>query len=149
MSNKIFTIGTIVLFATAIIFSIGCSSDGNKADTKLKSSHADAHDHSVHAGYDHEKKSEPSGHSSMGGTMKAALTADKLYDCPMCKGVVSADADTPCPICKMKLVPMDDKKMANLKASHPKGCPMCAIVFEGGSQTENCPVCKMKLSVIR
>jgi rubrerythrin len=145
MKINLYKLSLIALMVISLSF-LGCSS--SKVDNKSEPSHAAKQDQGDHAGHDHEKKNTMSGHTNMGGTMEAALTAENLYECPMCAGVVSADAETPCPICKMKLVPMDAKKTADLRASHPKGCPMDAIVFEGDSKTEMCPVCKMKLRKI-
>lgn len=145
MKSKLYKLSLIASLVVSIGF-LGCSN--SKEENKSEQNSVAVHDHSDHAGHGHENSKPKSSYSSMGGTMGSALTAEKLYECPMCAGVISADAETPCPICKMKLVPMDAKKTADLKASHPKGCPIDAIVVEGDSKTENCPVCKMKLQKI-
>ncbi len=72
-------------------------------------------------------------------------TTEQLYTCPMHPEIVTPDADQPCTVCKMQLRKLSDGEMLELRASEPKGCPMCSFVVPGDSEHANCPGCDMKL----
>ena len=72
-------------------------------------------------------------------------TADALYTCPAHPILISDDAEAMCPRCNAKLEKMSDEDVAELRASHPKGCASCVIVVPGDSPMENCPKCGMAL----
>jgi hypothetical protein len=131
MSKKVLTIAALILFTSAFVFT-GCKGVDKKEPVKQEMPGTAMHG--------------DSGNMSMGGTISQITSAESLYTCPMHPEVVSADADTPCPLCKMKLNKMTDEKVLELRSSIPKGCPMDPIVVKGDSETNNCPVCKMKLS---
>jgi len=83
-----------------------------------------------------------------GGTMDVVFSAESLYSCSMHPAVVTDNPEALCPECGMKLEKMSDEKVAELRASQPKGCPMCAMVVPGDSEMEKCPTCDMELKEI-
>ncbi|MBL7032546.1 MAG: hypothetical protein ISR91_00215 [Candidatus Delongbacteria bacterium] len=126
---------------------VGCSghatatatTDGATTEKKAACPHAGA-GHAVGAG------AAGNPHAAMAmEALNYVNTAEKLYTCPMHAEVVTADGDKLCPSCNMELRPMSAKEMKKLRASEPKGCPMCALVLPGDAEQTTCPTCEMKL----
>jgi hypothetical protein len=74
-----------------------------------------------------------------GSALAVVHTADALYQCPMHPEIVTDHAAARCPECGMNLEKMSDESLAELRASNPKGCLMCAYVVPGDAEATQCP----------
>lgn len=80
-----------------------------------------------------------------GPSLMAAYKADTLYTCPMHPEIITDNPNARCPLCGMNLKQMPDGDVQELRASHPKGCPMDPVVYPGDSEAEKCNICGMDL----
>ncbi len=96
-----------------------------------------------------EKQPEATSKRQMQGMSAEGLnyiyTAETLYTCSMHPEVATDNAAASCPECGMSLKEMSEQQVTELRASHPRGCPMCNIVVPGDSEMKKCPKCGMKL----
>lgn len=133
----------IISLCVAAMFAVG-SAQGACGDGKCCS-------HARNGSVGSESLSNPGAASSVSsakagsGTMERVFTAEKLFTCPMHPEVVTDNISARCPKCGMNLKAMTPEATAQLRSSHPKGCPMCPVVVKGDSPMTKCPVCGMKL----
>ncbi|MBU1651317.1 hypothetical protein KKA00_03800 [bacterium] len=133
-SIKIITITALLAVGLLLIFS-GC----NKAE-KQPASKAEAEQTT--------KKAKMVGSSGMSTAGLAYVTtADNLYSCSHHPYLIS-DKPGVCQECNMSLTKMSDEDVAKLRASHPKGCPMCNVVLQGDSEVTKCEKCGMALVAV-
>jgi hypothetical protein len=137
MKTKTISFAVIALVAAGLIFAVsGCgktdrSQEAAQTETKHEAEVVGAHEHEMAAdklAYVHE--------------------AEELYTCSHHTSIVSDNPEATCAECDMALTEMSDEAVAELRASSPKGCPMCNMVVPGDSEVAQCPKCGMDLVAV-
>ena len=137
MKTKSITFAAITLVTIALVITVGGCGKGDRSqeaaqtESKHEARVIGAHEHGMAAdklAYVHE--------------------AEALYTCSHHPAIVSDNAEATCGECGMALEKMSDEAVAELRASHPKGCPMCNMVVPGESEVTQCPKCGMDLVAV-
>ncbi|HDH58295.1 MAG TPA: hypothetical protein ENF16_06765 [Bacteroidetes bacterium] len=135
MSRTIFQIVILAGIAALLLTGgIGCSKKQPEQQTQQVEQAPQVAEPQYVGSVDEEGK-------AIGSALAAIYTADSLYSCPMHPEVVTDHPGARCPQCGMNLEKMPDEKVAELRASSPKGCPGCAYVVPGNSEVTKCPGC--------
>lgn len=139
MSRTIFQIVTLAAIAALLLtMGMGCTKKQPEQQAQEAEKAPQAAEPQYVGSVDEEGK-------AVGSALAAIHTADSLYSCPMHPEVVTDHPDARCPKCGMNLEKMSDEKVAELRASNPKGCPGCAFVVAGDSEVTTCPRCGAEL----
>ena len=139
MSQAVFRIITLAALAALFLtMGIGCTKKQPEQQAQETEQMPQAAEPQYVGSVDEEGK-------AVGSALAAIYTAESLYSCPMHPEVVTDHPGARCPKCGMNLEKMSDEKVAELRASNPKGCPGCAFVVAGDSEVTTCPGCDAEL----